>query len=417
VTAGNGLTGGGTSGNVSLSVPNSGITNTMLQNSALTVNPGTALTGGGAVSLGSSTTLNVDTTKVVTGVIAGTDLTGGGTGGVQTLNLDTTKVPLLGSANNFTGNQGVTGNVSATGIVSGTVVNTATGFNLGGTPFAFGSSSSGNTFLGFAGNSTITGNFNTASGVVALSADTSGNANTASGYGALAADSTGLGNTASGFEALVSNTTGGDNEASGAAALNSNTTGNFNTADGAFALGLNTTASQNTAVGFGALQANLGSNNTAVGVNAGEPTNIQNTTGANNTFIGHNSNPGTQLNLNNATAVGADAQVTAGNSLVLGSINGVNGSTADTNVGIGTTAPSSPLTVVTSNTFLPAFLQSSSTFGTWLELNNTSAGGKLGYSLCRLRKQRGCGQSGHHQLRRHQHDLPRGQRKRKRQSQ
>jgi hypothetical protein len=45
------------------------------------------------------------------------------------------------------------------------------------------------------------------------------------------------------------------------------------------------------------------------------------------------------------------------------------------NVGIGTTAPSSPLTVVSSNTYVPALFQDSSTFGTWLELNNTSAGG------------------------------------------
>ena len=43
--------------------------------------------------------------------------------------------------------------------------------------------------------------------------------------------------------------------------------------------------------------------------------------------------------LNNATAIGANAEVTASNALVLGSINGVNGATANTNVGIGTTSP------------------------------------------------------------------------------
>ena len=41
----------------------------------------------------------------VTGVTAGTDLTGGGTGGSVTLNLDTTKVPQLAASNSFTGNQ------------------------------------------------------------------------------------------------------------------------------------------------------------------------------------------------------------------------------------------------------------------------------------------------------------------------
>ena len=40
----------------------------------------------------------------ITGVTAGTGLTGGGTSGTVTLNVDTTKVPLLTGANSFTGN-------------------------------------------------------------------------------------------------------------------------------------------------------------------------------------------------------------------------------------------------------------------------------------------------------------------------
>jgi hypothetical protein len=47
----------------------------------------------------------------ITGVTAGTDLTGGGTKGTVTLNLDTTKVPLLAATNTFSGNN--TFNVSA----------------------------------------------------------------------------------------------------------------------------------------------------------------------------------------------------------------------------------------------------------------------------------------------------------------
>ena len=54
----------------------------------------------------------------ITDVKAGTDLLGGGTSGVVTLNLDTTKVPQLNTANVFTGNQSVTGKVSVTGSVS-----------------------------------------------------------------------------------------------------------------------------------------------------------------------------------------------------------------------------------------------------------------------------------------------------------
>jgi hypothetical protein len=60
VTAGAGLRGGGTKGNVTLSVPNSGITNSMLQNPSLTVNPGGGMTGGGKISLGGATTLGLE---------------------------------------------------------------------------------------------------------------------------------------------------------------------------------------------------------------------------------------------------------------------------------------------------------------------------------------------------------------------
>lgn len=46
-------------------------------------------------------------------------------------------------------------------------------------------------------------------------------------------------------------------------------------------------------------------------------------------------------------------------------------------MGIGATAPAFPLTVVgDSNTYIPLSVQSSSTFGTWLNLTNTSSGGK-----------------------------------------
>jgi hypothetical protein len=46
----------------------------------------------------------------ITGVTAGSDLTGGGTGGKVTLNLDTTKVPLLAANNEFDGNNLFEGN-------------------------------------------------------------------------------------------------------------------------------------------------------------------------------------------------------------------------------------------------------------------------------------------------------------------
>lgn len=127
VTAGAGLSGGGNSGNVTLSVPSSGITNAMLKNSSLTVSANSPLSGGGAVSLGGSTSLGLKNcgsgqileftggawtcvnipVGTITGVTAGTDLTGGGNSGNVTLNLDTTKVPQLAAANSFTNNNAI----------------------------------------------------------------------------------------------------------------------------------------------------------------------------------------------------------------------------------------------------------------------------------------------------------------------
>src|SRR5207245_6996424 len=71
-----------------------------------------------------------------TGVTAGTDLTGGGSSGKVTLNLDITKVPQLNTANNFTGNQAVTGNISAIGAISASG-NVSVGKNVSGVSGSF----------------------------------------------------------------------------------------------------------------------------------------------------------------------------------------------------------------------------------------------------------------------------------------
>ncbi len=55
----------------------------------------------------------------ITGVTAGTDLTGGGTGGNVTLNMDTTKVPQLDTPNSFIGHQSVAGSITASGQLQG----------------------------------------------------------------------------------------------------------------------------------------------------------------------------------------------------------------------------------------------------------------------------------------------------------
>jgi hypothetical protein len=60
----------------------------------------------------------------ITGVTAGTDLTGGGTSGIVTLNVDTTKIPQLGANNTFSGTQIISGN-STSGLLQVTNTDTA----------------------------------------------------------------------------------------------------------------------------------------------------------------------------------------------------------------------------------------------------------------------------------------------------
>ena len=164
-------------------------------------------------------------------------------------------------------------------------------------------------------------------------------------------------NTAFGHRALANHVGAAGNTAVGAFTLESSTQGFSNTAVGAFALGANVTGGGNTAVGRDALQGATGSDNTAVGRDAFEVM----TSGNSNTAVGKDAGlsvtSGTQLTLvgrsaaatgilTNASAIGALAQVASSNAMVLGSINGVNGATASTNVGIGTPAPTGALDVV-----------------------------------------------------------------------
>jgi hypothetical protein len=130
VASGAGLTGGPITKTGTLSIATAGVTNTMLAHSSVTLTAGGGMTGGGSVALGGTTTLGLKTcganqvlqyvggvwtcsnagTGTIAGVTAGTDLTGGGTSGTVTLNLDTTKVPQLSANNAFTGNNSITVN-------------------------------------------------------------------------------------------------------------------------------------------------------------------------------------------------------------------------------------------------------------------------------------------------------------------
>lgn len=161
---------------------------------------------------------------------------------------------------------------------------------------------------------------NTAAGIISSSTGSP----TAFGYQAIM-NYSGSYNTAFGATALKSNTSGNRGTATGYRALSSNTTGHRNTATGHQALWLNNTGSENSAFGKDALSSNnRGDLNTAVGANA----NVSGT------------------NLSNTTTIGANTLVAQDNSLILGSINGVNDATADTKVGIGTTTPEERLHVV-----------------------------------------------------------------------
>src|SRR5579863_6806734 len=326
---GSGLIGGGTSGTLNL-----GLTNACAANQVLQWN-------------GSSWACASVGTGTITGVTAGTDLTGGGASGNVTLNLNTTALnsvyPQLATANAFTGNQTVNGNVSATGVVSASAFYDSVGtqvlsispglFNLyvgqsAGQGSGANNTGSDNTSTGF---QTLflntTGSSNAALGAYSLYSNTTGSDNTASGFTALYRNTTGTQNTASGYFALAANTTGTQNTADGVQALVSNTTGGGNTATGLNALYSNTPDGTNTADGDGALYGNTtGSNNTASGFLSGGSVDGSPITGSHNSLIGANSVLSIGA-LNNASAIGASAEVAESNAMVLGSINGVNGAT------------------------------------------------------------------------------------------
>jgi len=224
--------------------------------------------------------------------------------------LSDARPPIAGSGNyiqNGTGSQPSSNfNINGTGKADTFDANTQ--FNLGGARVL---SNSGTSNL-FAGQN---------SGL----ANTSGNRNSFFGYSSGSANTTGDLNSFFGNGAGQFNTAGRFNDFFGDSSGLFNTAGNFNSFFGSQSGNQNTT----------------GSSNTFVGNYAGQT----NTTGNGNTAVGFQSNV-LSTNLNNATAIGANARVDSSNSLVLGSINGVNGASADTNVGIGTTTPTSRLHVV-----------------------------------------------------------------------
>jgi trimeric autotransporter adhesin len=199
-----------------------------------------------------------------------------------------------------------------------------------------------NTFVGRAGNTTMG---STASLIA------HGSFNTAVGMNSFINNSLGGNNTAIGHDSLRLNTTGSNNLASGNSALRSNTTGNSNTATGFLSLFSNTTGSNNVASGLNALRPNTtGSLNVALGSGSGRyiaDGTTDNTTGSNSVFLGSDTKALANGQTNqivighNATGIGSNTVVLGNDSITTTALKG--------NVGIGTSAPATLLSVVTSS--------------------------------------------------------------------
>lgn len=229
-----------------------------------------------------------------------------------------------GLRNSYFGNSAGTGNIAQPGND-----NSFFGNNAG-----FANAASDNSFFGAsAGSSNTDGTQNSFFGRSAGTLNQGGDANSFFGYEAGKANNSGSFNSFFGKGAGGANMTGGFNSFFGGDAGKS-TNGSSNSFFGAEAGRDNASGVNNSFFGRLAGASNMsGNNNTFVGVGAGG----SNTTESGNTFIGANAEGA--AGITNATALGLNAQVTQSNSLVLGSINGVNTATASTKVGIGTTAP------------------------------------------------------------------------------
>jgi hypothetical protein len=124
-------------------------------------------------------------------------------------------------------------------------------------------------------------------------------------------------NTALGNVALNANTTGASNTAVGYFAMNNNRGGTNNTAVGLQSLLDNQNGNANTAIGRNALLNTSGSNNTAIGFQAGS-VGVPNTTGENNIFIGYQAT-GVSASQSNRTWIGNSSTTStwlAGNVLI-----------------------------------------------------------------------------------------------------
>ncbi len=242
----------------------------------------------------------------------------------------------------------ISGNGTVGGTISGNVVNATREYSINGVkvlsataPYSAGGVVifASNTFVGESAGLSSTHNPD-------LTAST-GKLNSFFGANAGKFNTTGSYNSFFGVKAGEKNTDGFRNSFFGTSAGERNMDGSNNSFFGAFAGFSNTTGDDNSFFGeFAGFGNTSGSRNVFLGNGAG----VRNAEGSFNTIVGKNADVGAN-NLINATAIGARAFVGQSNSLVLGSISGINGANTNTNVGIGTTTPTSKLTVAGSGAF------------------------------------------------------------------
>jgi hypothetical protein len=256
--------------------------------------------------------------------------------------LSDARTPLPGSSSYIqnTTSQQASSNFNISGNGSANTFTAATQYNIGSNRVVS-IAGQGNVFIGSGTGPVNTGDLNTFVGEIAGLTNTSGRANTFLGGRAGRFNTTGFQNTYVGAAAGASNMTGTNNALFGADAGSFSTSSN-NAMFGSFVGTQTKTGGNNSFFGFfSGFSNDSGGSNAFFGAGSG----TSNVTGSANTAVGANSNVGSS-GLSNATAIGASALVSQSDSMVLGSISGVNGAASDTNVGIGTTTPSDRLDVV-----------------------------------------------------------------------
>jgi hypothetical protein len=230
-----------------------------------------------------------------------------------------------------------------------------------------------NSFFGTAaGYANTKGSGNSFFGSYAGEWNTEGDNNAFFGNVAGGTNTTGYSNSFFGAYAGSANSTARENSFFGYSAGSGNTTGTSNSYVGVFAGSAGSTASENSFLGWGTGGFNTtGGDNTFIGYGAGS----SNTNESNNTLVGASSDGA--AGITNATAIGYRAKVTQSNSLILGGINGINGATADTNVGMGTTSPNYRLHIYHTGTYPRIYVQGDTGRYPGFQLGFDSAGSKV----------------------------------------